>query len=178
MTEQYQTPCINVACNDGTDDVLGGMSIFAPANAVTTVVGAPGAYVPIGTGNPGTHPLYVPSASGLFNLAVVGATAPSQQLQYTGPGAMRGSLALNASAHTTFFASEDISIRAFQNGVPILESTTSGETFGSFLGNLSGAVPVVASPGDVFDIRIANLSSGLSLLVDVVNLTIQGDIDV
>lgn len=169
-------PSINLSAKNQSAGpvVRGSIYIFAPANAVTTVTPGVGVFIPIGTGNPGTHPLYLPSADGQIGFTVVGGTAPSQLLQYDGPGDARCYIAWNVAQHSTFFASQDVAGRVLKNGAPITQTVSGTEAFGPFLGNSSNLTPVDVSPGDTFQLEVANISGGSDLFVDAASLTIFG----
>lgn len=171
-------PSINLpAANDVAGaDVRGSFYIFAPGNPVATVIGPPGDIVPVGDGNPGTHPLYTPPAAPLVGFSIIGTTAPTQQLQYDGARPMRGFAAYNVSMHTASGISQDVGGRVYQNGVPLVETSQVSEAFDGFLGAVSAITPITASPGDVFQLQVSDITSGLNLFVDVASLTIFGNI--
>lgn len=155
--------------------VRGGMFIYAPSNAVTTVTPAAGTFAPVGNGNPGTHPLYVPGSATFVDFEIDGSTAETQILRYTGGASAQGLVSVSVSQYTTAFVSRDVAIDVTQNGLPLLESVAGTEAFAIFLGNSTQIFLVDLAPGDEFQVRVANLSTGDDLFVDYASIAIQGN---
>lgn len=178
MSVWLNQPSINLPASSDVAgaDVRGSFYIFAPNNPVATIIGPPGDVVPVGTGNAGLHPLYTPPSVPLVGFSIVGATAPTQVLQYDGAAPMRGFAAYNVAMHTASGVSQDVGARVYQNGAPLIESSQTSEAFDGFLGAVSVLVPVVANPGDQFQLYVSNVTSGVNLFVDNASLTIFGNI--
>ena len=156
--------------------VAGGISVSGngpvPAG-VFTVVGAPNTFVPVGTGNPGTHPVYVPSV-GNERCVDVGATAPVQTLDYTGLDPITRDLSACISIEAPVIGGVGFAVRILKNGAPLPEIATSNT--GGLITSAGMAflkIPaVVILPGDSFQMEIANQTSAAPVVVNYAALSI------
>ncbi len=127
-------------------------------NTVPTVNPGAGGFVPIGTGNAATHAPYVLD-SPANDVALVGTTAPTQELEYTGTQKFAGILyALVSAGVTTGVGATTYTIRVLQNGVECTRCRFTSVTGGLLVSAAFNAVqlPADVSPGDKFQIEIAN----------------------
>lgn len=155
-------------------DALGGMACNNAATNIATVIPAVGTFVPVGTGNPGTHPLYIADAT-LNDFAVAGATADVQTLDYAGAAARDVIITPTVVLSTGVLGGIIAHMRVLQNGVQV-GPTLVGQTAGLFFstGAISGEIHTNAAPGDTFQIEVANLTNGTNVIVDFAQLSIEG----
>ncbi len=155
---------------------LGGISCDNGAPLIATVIAAPGAFVPVGTGNPGTHPLYVLDAF-VNNFAIAGATAPTQTLVYGGPAPRDIVITPTMNVITGVLGGILVHMRVLKNGVPIgplLVGNTAGLLFSSV--TVTGEIHDTATLGDVYQLEVANLSNAANVIVDFAQLSIEGKV--
>lgn len=152
---------------------IGNMAMTGNLGGVETVNPGAGTFVRVGSGNAGTHPVFVANPNNK-DFVLVGATAPTQELRYTGKKpfklCIRGMLALQDQA----IGAEGFAIRLLQNGVPVANTTLEGQTGGliTSAGFIASESVVQAQPNDVFTIEFANITGGANLTVSGALLTV------
>jgi hypothetical protein len=162
-----ETPGFRFENNVGLADsvVLGCMSFTGNLGGAPTAFPGVGAFVPVGTGSP-LHPLYV-AAPINERTSVAGATTATQVLVYDGLVATKLVVTASLSVQSPFLVAKGFSLRILQNGVPIPDTSMDSQTGGlvTSAGNCFAECAVVAAPGDVFQIELANLTDGTDLIV-------------
>jgi hypothetical protein len=169
--------------NFGVSDSKNGgtTSISENPASITTVVGAPGAWVRVGAGNPGTHPLFVLDAGSARVLLDQPAGAESARLVYAGiepasaqvfaslsvgPSALIGAISIGARL---------VYLPAGGGSAPIdpsIFTVSAGLLLSGNSISLTGSQ--VMNPGDAIAIEIQNATSGAALVVDSVNIGFNG----
>ena len=164
---------INVGILDSI--VAGQMAFSGNLSGVETVISVTGTFVRPGTGNAGTHPVFVASPPN-ERFSIIGATAPTQQLRYNGLANVQLCVRVTLSVQNQGAGAEGFSARLRQNGVLIPNAVLDGQTGGpaASAGNIGVEALVTAEPGDVFDYEIANLTSTDDLTISSSSLSCGG----
>jgi hypothetical protein len=155
--------------------VRGGIAFTGNAGGVVTDIVTVDVFVPIGNGNPGTHPVYVVDANS-ERTSLQGVTAPTQELRYTGKETFHGEVTISLSIETPSRATGAIfSARLLLNGSPVanseFQSITGGRT--NAAGSLSYSVPLELNEDDDLQVEIANNDDNSDLIVVACRLSLS-----
>jgi hypothetical protein len=155
--------------------VRGGVAFTGNAGGVVTDIVTVDVFVPIGNGNPGTHPVYVLDANS-ERTSLQGVTAPTQELRYTGKETFHGEVTISLSIETPSRAAGAIfSARLLLNGSPVanseFQSITGGRT--NAAGSLSYSVPLELNEDDDLQVEIANNDDNSDLIVVACRLSLS-----
>lgn len=150
---------------------LGGISCDNGATDISTEIAAAGAFVPVGEGNPSTHPVYVVDPV-VSDFVLVGATADVQTLDYV--GVLPRDVVINPTVvvATGVLGGILVHMRVLKNGVAIAPELVA-QTAGLFnsAATLTGELHTRAEPGDSFQIEVANITDDTNILVDFAQLS-------
>lgn len=162
-------PRITLRNNVGVPDstVRGAMAFTGNAGGVVTDIVTVNVFVPIGNNNPGTHPVFVLDANS-ERVSLQGATAPTQELRYTGLEIYNGLVEIALSVETPTLATGAVfSARLKVDGGVVANSTFQSITGGrvNAAGSLTFSVPIQLSTNQDLQIEIANNDDNSDLIV-------------